>query len=387
MLIPIEEEKDFIYSLIFDDSEKFEETISNNRINFERIASIVSSNRIEHFVLNKLKPFSRFSKLPKFFFEQLEKNYFKKAIPTLKIIEKVFLLSNKLQEINLEHVFLKGIALHDQNKTYIRPMRDIDVLVNPEDLTQIVKLAESLGFKFKNKSNESIENFIDNSSFYDLPLMTDENGVFLEIHFRITTDKDNCLLKESLFESKRLIKIHENDVYVPCSNNLFTHLVFHASKKGNFDVGLISLVDLIQIIDEIDKNKVLKVSESIDLKQITELFIELIECSGNKTTPLSKKVEKLKEVLIFPSINSKITEIFMQESFVKMLLKLKNTLFVSKHQLQREFGKKGTSHIFFYLIKRWKRQIKKFSYSILFVVKNLVSVNKRAKMIEDLFKN
>jgi len=387
MLIPIEEEKDFIYSLIFDDSEKFEETISNNRINFERIASIISSNRIEHFVLNKLKPFSRFSKLPKFFFEQLEKNYFKKAIPTLKIIEKVFLLSNKLQEINLEHVFLKGIALHDQNKTYIRPMRDIDVLVNPEDLTQIVKLAESLGFKFKNKSNESIENFINNSSFYDLPLMTDDNGVFLEIHFRITTKSDNCSLKDYIFESKRLIKSHGYNIYIPSPNSLFAHLVYHGSQKGNFNVGLIALVDLLQLFDEVDNDEVLKISELIEMRKISELFFELAEFSKNKETILSKDAEKLKEVLIFPPVNSKITEILNQESLSKMLVKFKDTLFVSKTHLEREFEINKSLPKNFYFIKRWAGQTNKYLPEFFFIFKNLNLVNKRNKNVKALLKN
>ena len=112
MLIPKEKEKDFIYSLIFNDSEKFKETISNNRINFERIVSIISSNRIEHFALNKLKSLSRFSELPKFFFEHLEKNYLKKSIPTLKIIEKVFLLSYKFYFDHEELFILKKRALN-----------------------------------------------------------------------------------------------------------------------------------------------------------------------------------------------------------------------------------------------------------------------------------
>ena len=387
MLIPNELEKNLIYSLIFNDSEKFEEIISNNRINFERIVSIISSNRIEHFVLNKLKPSSRFSKLPKIFFEQLQKNYFKKAIPTLKIIEKVFLLSNKLQEINLEHVFLKGIALHDQNKNYIRPMRDIDVLVNPEDLTQIVKLAESLDFKFKNKSNESIENFINNSSFYDLPLMTDDNGVFLEIHFRLTTKSDNCSLKDYIFESKRLIKSHGNNIYIPSPNSLFAHLVYHGSQKGNFNVGLIALVDLLQLFDEVDNNEVLKISELLKMRKISELFLELAEFFKNKETILSKDAEKLKEVLIFPPVNSKITEILNQESLSKMLVKFKDTLFVSKTHLEREFEINKSLPKNFYFIKRWAGQANKYLPEFFFIFKNLNLVNKRNKNVKALLKN
>lgn len=387
MLIPNEIEKDFIYSLIFEEHEKFIEIISNNTVNFERIVSIINFNRIEYFVLNKLNSTFRTNKLPKDFLEQLEKYHFKKAIPTLKIIEKVFLLSEHLQESNLEHVFLKGISLHDQNKIFIRPMRDIDVLVNKEDITEAISLAKFLGFKFKNESTEPTNSYINNSSFYDLPLMTDENGVFLEIHFRITTESDHCPLKDNFFESKRLIKIHGKNIYTPCPEVLFAHLIYHASKKGNFDVGPLALVDLLQLFDEVNKNEVLKISDLLEMRKISELFFELVEFSKNKEITISEDAEKLKEVLIFPSLNSKITEILMQESFSKMLVKLKDTLFVSKTHLQREFKINKKLSINSYFFKRWARQVNKFSTSFFFIFKNLISVNKRNKIIKDLIKN
>ena len=387
MLIPNEIEKDFIYSLIFEEHEKFTQIISNNTVNFERIVSIISFNRIEHFVLNKLNSTFRRNKLPTDFLEQLEKYHFKKAIPTLKIIEKVFLLSDHLQESNLEHVFLKGISLHDQNKIFMRPMRDIDILVNPKDALEVVDLVKSLGFKFKNRTKEPMDSFVNNSSFYDLPLMTDGNGVFLEIHFRITTERDNCFLKDNILKSKRLIKIHGNDLYAPCPNSLFTHLAYHASLKGNFNVGPIALIDLIQLSDEVDKNEVLRISESHKLRTILELFFELIEFSNNKEFVLTKKAKKLKEILIFPVLNSNITEILMQESFSKKLNKFKDTLFVSKTNLQREFKINKNLPINFYLIKRWIRQINKYFPLFFLIIKNLILVNKRNKTIKELKKN
>lgn len=266
-------------------------------------------------------------------------------------------------------------------------MRDIDVLVNTEDITRVINIAKSIGFKFKNKSIEPTDSYINNSSFYDLPLMTDENGVFLEIHFRITTERDHCLLKDNIFELKRQIKIHGNNIYIPSPNSLFTHLVYHGSKKGNFDVGPSALVDLLQLFDEVDKNEVLKFSDLLEMRKISELFFELVEFSKNKKTILSKDAEKLKEVLIFPAVNSKITEILTQESLSKILTKFKDTLFVSKKHLQREFEINKSLPKNFYFIKRWARQINQFLPSFFFVFKNLIAVNKRNKIAKALLKN
>ena len=387
MLILKESEKDFIYSLIFEEHEKFSEIISSNLLNFERMQTIINFNRLEHLFLDKFNSTFKKNNLPINFIEQIEKNYIKKAVPTLKIIEKIFLLSNKLQESNLEHVFLKGISLYDEKKNYLRPMRDIDILINSKDASHVVDLAKSLNFEFKNETIKELDSFIDNSSFYDLPLMTDDNGVFLEIHFRITTDNEKCLLKENIFKTKRLIEMHGNNLYVPSPSGLFTHLVYHASKKGNFNVGPTVLVDLLQLIDKVDKNEVLEISELLELRKITELFFELIESFKCKNLILSKDAEKLKEVLIFPSLNSKITEILTQISFLKMLSKSKDRIFVSKTHLQREFNINKSLPINFYYFKRWIIQINKYFPTLLFITKNIISVYKRNKTVKDLLKN
>ena len=87
MLVPKEIEKEFIYSLILDDQKKFEEIILRNKLDYERIISIISLNRIEYFILNKLDNVSNFNDLPINFLDKLKRNYFKKSIPTLKTIE------------------------------------------------------------------------------------------------------------------------------------------------------------------------------------------------------------------------------------------------------------------------------------------------------------
>ncbi len=385
MLVPKEIEKEFIYSLILDDHKKFEEATLRNKLDYERILSIISLNRIEYFILNKLEYVPNCNELPINFLDKLKRNYFKKSIPTLKIIEKIFLLSNKLQESNLEHVFLKGISLYDQDITYMRPMRDIDILVNPKDIFTFVELAKSLSFNFVNKENGISESYLNNTSFYDLPLMVDDNGVFLEIHYRITTGNEDCFLRDNLLESKKIIKTHDNKLCLPSSNSLFTHLVYHGSKKGNFNVGLSVLTDLLLISEKVDKNEVLRISEPLELKKISELFFELIEFSKNKNPSLSENSEKLKEILIFPSLNSILTEILMQESLKKMLVKLNSMFFVSQTHLYRQFGLKKNLPLRLYLAKRWIGQINRLFSTIFFVFGNLISIIKRSKIIKDIY--
>ncbi len=387
MLIPKEIEKEFIYSLILNDHKKLEAIISERKIDYERVLSVLTSNRIEYFVLNRIENNLKLNLLPINFLNELKKNYFKKSLPTLKIIEKVFLLSEKLMMANIEHVFLKGISLYNPKKIYMRPMRDIDILVNPEDISKVIDEVKSLNFNFVVGEIEISNDYLNNPLFYDLPPMADQNGVHLEIHFRIIAESRKCLLKDRLLESKKIIKVHNNDVCVPCNDSLFTHLVFHGSKKGNFDVGLSVIADLIQLFDEVDKNRVLRISESFDLKEISELFFEIIESSENKKLRVSKNAEKLKEVLMFPMLNSVITEILLQESFLKMLAKMKDTIFVSKDRLSREYGSSKSMFLNFYYIRRWIKQVKKYSHLISFTLRNIFLVVKRTRKIKDLIKN
>ena len=215
--------------------------------------------------------------------------------------------------------------------------------------------------------------------------MVDDNGVFLEIHYRITTGNEDCLLRDNLLESKKIIKIHDNKLCLPSFNSLFTHLVYHGSKKGNFNVGLSVLTDLLLISEKVDKNEVLRISEPLELKKISELFFELIEFSKNKNPSLSKNSEKLKEILIFPTSNSMLTEILMQESLKKMLVKLNGMFFVSQTHLYRQFGLKKNLPLRLYLAKRWIGQINRLFSTIFFVFGNLISIIKRSKIIKDIY--
>jgi len=387
MLVPREIEKEFIYSLILNNHKKLEVIISENKIDYERILSILTFNRIEYFVLNRINNNLELNLLPINFLNKLKKNYFKKSLSTLKIFEKVFLLSEKLLMANIEHVFLKGISLYNPKKMYMRPMRDIDILVNPEDIFKVIDEVKSLNFNFIVGEIEISDDYLNNPLFYDLPPMVDKNGVHLEIHFRIIAESRECLLKDRLLESKKIKKIHDNDICVPCADSLFAHLVFHGSKKGNFDVGLSVIADLIQLFEEVDKNRVLGISESFDLKAISELFFEIIESSKNKKFTVSKNAEKLKEVLIFPTLNSAITEILLQESLLKMLAKMKDTIFVSKDRLLREYGPSTTMFLNFYYIRRWIKQVKNYSHLIFFTLRNIFLVVKRTRKIKDLIKN
>lgn len=386
MLIPNEIEIEFIYSLILNDHKKLEVIISESKIDYERVLSILTSNRIEYFVLNRIDNNPKLNLLPINFLNELKKNYFKKSLSTLKIVEKVFLLSEKLLMSNIEHIFLKGISLYDSKKMYMRPMRDIDILVNPEDISKVIDEVKSLNFNFISGEIEISDDYLNNSLFYDLPPMVDKNGVHLEIHFRIIAESRKCILKDRLLESKKTIKIHDNDICVPCTDSLFTHIVFHGSKKGNFDVGLSVIADLIQLSEKVDNYRVLRISESLELRAITESFFEIIESSKNKKFIMSKNAEKLKEVLIFPSLNSAITEILLQESFLKMFTKLKDTVFVSRNHLFREYGASKSMLLNFYYFKRWIKQLKKYLHIISFTFRNFFLIAKRNKNIKDLIK-
>ena len=70
-----------------------------------------------------------------------------------------------------------------------------------------------------------------------------------------------------------------------------------------------------------------------------------------------------------------------------MLTKMKDTIFVSKDRLLIEYGPSKTKFLNFYYIRRWIKQVKKYSHLIFFTLRNIFLVVKRTRKIKDLIKN
>ena len=169
-----------------------------------------------------------------------------RTLKTLNILNSFYKIIQKLNNQDLLYVPLKGLQLLCFHKCdpSLRPIRDIDLLVRKEDLKKIILILHEAGFYFKNNKNISA-----NSSYnmpinkYDLEPLYNVDGVCIELHIKIFKNK-NCLLTDYLL--KNILNVQMNNLAIPKINmeSLAMHLIYHASSKQGFDVGVQGLFDL-----------------------------------------------------------------------------------------------------------------------------------------------
>ena len=288
---------------------------SNERKDFFKI---INKSRLEIYLYNFFKKNDLdSSKINEF--DSLKKRSELYSVQSITIVLSTIQLNQILNDAKIEFIFLKGAHLLSRfYKDYsLRPTRDIDILVKPNDIDKVINALLESGYKFEESFNKQY--FKSNSQYgYDIPGILDPNGIRIEVHHRIESKVHNQKCKFSLefFKNKKNYKLGLLDAYFLCDEDLIMHLIYHATKKQGPDVGLIFIVDLKQIFSNttldlkelIKKSKqyniypefayVIKIFDTFyDLESIKELN-QMIDIKINKRT-----FNSLKSLLINNKLN------------------------------------------------------------------------------------
>ena len=141
---------DLIQKLLFDDFKKTGGL--NSKINSENIIKIASSHLVIPLLYNKIKK----NKITHLFDKDLIKYLlFLKNINENRnneLIKECILISKKLNENKIEHVFIKGAAnifggIYECNS--VRMIGDIDILVDQKKIGYCLKMFDEMGYRNK----------------------------------------------------------------------------------------------------------------------------------------------------------------------------------------------------------------------------------------------
>ena len=156
-------------------------------------------------------------------------------------------------------------------------------------------MLKSIGFYFKSNWTVKINRkFSKNNTTYDIEPMFNENGVCIEIHYKIFKEV-NCSLSNQMWSQINTYQIGEMKLNKLSVEILALHIIYHASSKQGFDVGVQALFDI----------HFLFVSDNFDLKNFIKLSI---------------KHNLHSEVSIFLRIYEKYQSIYIEEGLKKELL-------------------------------------------------------------------
>ena len=273
------------------------------------------------------------------------------------------LISNAFYKDRINFCILKGAALNkaDIYEPGIRFFRDIDILVDKDDLEKAFNSLNRIGFKYKNK-------FCKNSCVilgkkHHLPVMSNENNTFVELHHRVTLEKifQDCPITKNILKDKIFI----NNTYVPSQDGFLAHALYHGFKHQKETIGPIPLFD----IQAITKKYKLNLSyqnnyiESLKMtKKMKEIktFFDYVE-SENNYDNIYKRLNDIQENIVMDNIVQNQIHIFD----IKKIIKRLSNNFISKKidYIEFEYQTKRTSLNFIFLfILELLISIKKIRY-------------------------
>lgn len=307
----------------------------------------------------------------------LKLNAKKRVLRSLLIKESALEICNNLSSKNINYVLLKGTNFIDPIYNYFnRNIRDIDLLIDFNEINKAIKIFEELGYSFSktdtfiNKKNKN--NFIeyaDNKYNYDLPPMRNANGVCVEIHFKIFAKSKTspCLFGRDLLHKKKAQVLYNKKINFCEENYLILHLIYHGTSKEFFDTGLNFVLDLKKIFKErhIKIDNLIKLAKKYDLYKEAILSLNLLLDIdyinaylkvNNKY--IDKELIKDAKFLLVSKTSKPGLDYIVYHSEENLIKKLYKSLFVSKEIVGREFLiSKKNPLIYFYYLKRWARQI------------------------------
>lgn len=311
--------------------------------------------------------------------------------------DKQLRLLNKLKTIlnehKFKHIFLKGVKLKPlYEKSYMRGMGDIDVLVEPFEMKRIESVLKSYGFKVGLKSEAH-----DTYSFLSLEV---------EIH---PTLKNEFNLKYDLFEDafkySRNSHLYEYELE---PNFELLYLIYHLAKHfESSGVGLRSILDIGLYIkhyeSKLDKSVLEPLLEHMTMRQFYNVILELNKRYFNLNNTL-----QIGNFILEETDYQKVTDYIMRSgihgqghTFNQMAPRLVNTknkkqtkrfvilkvLFPSYKQMKSIYPKLKTRLLLpiFYVVRFYDLGIKRRKTSM-YKLKQLEQSDQQKDAVQEVFK-
>lgn len=144
---------------------------------------------------------------------------------------------------------LKGarLAFFDYPEAALRPMRDIDVLVAPEDLPRAVATLAEAGFAVPADREAEIARALGGDKHL-APIAVPGCDRWLELHHRIAEPGLPCIATGAILGQARPATIGGRSVPFPAPAHMLGHLVLHAAYNHRFDCGPLALVDIAMLL-------------------------------------------------------------------------------------------------------------------------------------------
>jgi len=259
----LQKDLEFIQKLLFNNFKKIRGL--NSKINSENIIKIASSHLVIPLLYHKIKK----NKISHLFDKDLIKYLlFLKNINENRnneLIKECTLISKKLNENKIEHIFIKGAAnifggIYECNS--VRMIGDIDILVDKKKISDCLKMFDKMGYR--NKIN------LKYAEHRHLERIQKKNKLFaIEIHTRLY-DFKNIIKPKDILKNKRVL----NGISIPSIEHMFYNNIYNFQiNDGNI---YLMRLNLKNIYDSLMIYKKMNSGHNIDRNVYTKFYFTLI---------------------------------------------------------------------------------------------------------------
>ena len=303
------------------------------------VTDYISECRVESYVLKSIGPIGA-KNLGHKNHLKLKNNAAIRTVRTLENIRFSHKISSELSTRKIKHIFLKGINMHKhiyQNNHEIRPISDIDILIKKENLIEVLKVSEDLGFdiaKWKTIKKEGLEIYRNPNPFH-------KNGLAqLDIHTTIKGSMYQDKVDFELFTQNLIL----SEKYHCDLEDLLINCLFHGTRQSNYNVGPIFIIDFWHFFQHENMNwgsvskKIKKYGLETELNFILKYFNNKIDLPTElnkyqKSCGINESV--LNKVFLAKPKNSSIFSVYSLNGLQILLKKFFSKKYIKDHSFQK----------------------------------------------------
>lgn len=178
--------------------------------------------------------------------EQLQESHRRHAMRNLRLYRELVTAARLLDDEGISFIALKGayLAHFAYPEPGLRPMRDLDLLLEPEDAVQAFNVLRAHGY-------QSIFGGEPEAYFSDrihLPPLSRPGGISIELHHRLTPPGKGRGFEQSMRDRSIVEPVGGIGIAFPCAEDMLLHLCVHATLDHRLDLGPLALADVAMLV-------------------------------------------------------------------------------------------------------------------------------------------
>lgn len=255
----------------------------NNGLDWDYVLQMGKAHGLAPLLYSHLHRIDHNHRIPQPIMDQLHNIYYSNLARNLLAYDELNLVLKSFEEEEIPVVALKGIVLADlvYKNVALRPMADVDLLVQKSNMPEVLKTLFKLGFKrllqekevtLENRNEVDLVKRQKNAKHFPGLIISIHRDLNAPIRFEGTTKID----AQQMMSRARPAKIAYSNILVMTPEDQILHVIYHATFQHPF-IGLLQLCDVAELIklkeNELDWKSLVKRAKNGRIATTTYYFL------------------------------------------------------------------------------------------------------------------